>query len=136
MKKIYEIEREGQIDFFKNFKIDYENNNVLIDNTDGVWNGNILEFKLYIKDINKVLFQAIKYLSRMRIKGESVPANILLISLNDTKCYHFKSSDYFEEIHTVYTGASSKNNESFISKDIIKTLDYSDMSDANDLKKY
>lgn len=134
MNKIYEIEKEGQIDFFKNFKIDYINNEVLIDNTDGVWNGNILEFKLYIKDINKTLFQAIKYLSRMRIKGESIPANILLISLNDTKCYHFKSEDYFQEIHTVYVGASSKNNDSFISKDMVQVLNYSDMVDANILK--
>ena len=38
------------------------------------------------RDLNKVLFQAIKYLSRMRIKGESIPANILLISLNTTTC--------------------------------------------------
>lgn len=134
MNKIYEIEREGQIDFFKDFRIDYKNNEVLIDNTDGVWNGNLFEFKLYIKDINKVLFQAIKYLSRMRVKGESVPSNILLISLNETKCYHFKSSDYFEEIHEIYTGASSKNNEAFISKDFVNVLDYSIVSDAVKLK--
>ena len=134
INKIYEIEREGQIDFFKDFRIDYKNNEVLIDNTDGVWNGNLFEFKLYIKDINKVLFQAIKYLSRMRVKGESVPSNILLISLNETKCYHFKSSDYFEEIHEIYTGASSKNNEAFISKDFVNVLDYSIVSDAVKLK--
>lgn len=135
MKKIYEIEREGQIDFFKNFRIDYKNNEVLIDNTDGVWNGCLFEFKLYIKDINKVLFQAIKYLSRMRVKGESVPANILLISLNETKCYHFKSIDYFDDIHKIYTGAFSKNNDSFVSKDFVNVLDYSKMSDAVELKK-
>ena len=46
MKKNYVDEREGQIDFFENFRIDYKNNEVLIDDTDGVWNGNILEFKL------------------------------------------------------------------------------------------
>lgn len=45
MKKNYVDEREGQIDFFENFRIDYKNNEVLIDDTDGVWNGNILEFK-------------------------------------------------------------------------------------------
>ena len=44
MKKKYELEREGQIDFFNNFRIDYLNNEVLIDNTDGVWNGNLFEF--------------------------------------------------------------------------------------------
>ena len=54
MKKKYEIEREGQIDFFNNFRIDYLNNEVLIDNTDGVWNGNLFEFKLNIDNLNKV----------------------------------------------------------------------------------
>ncbi|GEO78951.1 hypothetical protein [Companilactobacillus mindensis] len=69
MKKNYVDEREGQIDFFENFRIDYKNNEVLIDDTDGVWNGNILEFKLNIENLNKTLFQAIKYLSKLRIKG-------------------------------------------------------------------
>ena len=94
MKK-YTIEREGQIDFFSQFQIDYVNNEVLINNTDGVWNGNLLEFKLNISDTNKVLFQSIKYLSNMRVKGESVPANILCIDLNSELCYIFKSQDYF-----------------------------------------
>ena len=56
MKK-YTIEREGQIDFFNQFNINYEDEHILIDNTDGVYNGNLLEFKLNITDTNKVLFQ-------------------------------------------------------------------------------
>ncbi len=124
MKK-YEIEKQGQIEFFETFRIDYQDNNVLVDYTDGVWHGNLLEFKLNISNINKVLFQAIKYLSKMRIKGESVPANILLISLNQQICYHFKSKDYFPEIHKVYFGASSKDNDNFVSKPYIKKIDYS-----------
>ena len=72
MKK-YLTEREGQIDFFDNYRIDYKSNPVLIDNTDGVFNGCLFEFKLEISDLNKTLFQAIKYLSHMRIKGNSVP---------------------------------------------------------------
>ncbi|MGU8987224.1 hypothetical protein ACV3V0_05865 [Clostridium perfringens] len=127
---IYEIEREGQIHFFKNFRIDYENNKVLIDNTDGVWNGNIFEFKLLINNINSVLFQAIKYLSKMRVKGESVPANILLISLNERICYHFKSEDYFDDIHKLYYGASSKNNQNFVAKNYVSKLNYSNSTDA------
>lgn len=130
IKKTYEIEREGQIDFFKNFRIDYENNEILINNTDGIVNGNILEFKLNIDNINKVLFQAIKYLSKMRVKGESIPANILLISLNDTTIYYFKSQDYFDDIHKLYFGASSKNNDSFIALDNFITFDYSNSTDT------
>ena len=76
--KTYVNEKEGQIDFFKTFRIDADE--VLVDNTDGVCNGNLLEFKLSINNVNKVLFQSIKYLSKLRIKGKSVPANILLIS--------------------------------------------------------
>ena len=47
MKK-YTIEKEGQIDFFNQFNIDYINDNVLIENTDGVYKGNLLEFKLVL----------------------------------------------------------------------------------------
>lgn len=37
-KKHYDIERQGQADFFDNFHIDYQNDNsVLVDNTDGVY---------------------------------------------------------------------------------------------------
>ena len=114
-KKQYKIEREGQIDFFKNYNIPYiDDNSILVDNTDGVYNGNILEFKLNITNLNKVLLQAIKYLSRMRIKGEDVPATILLIDLNNEKIYQYKSSNYKKYIHKVYTGAASKNNSGFI----------------------
>lgn len=122
----YIIEKEGQIDFFKTFRIDYENNNVLIEDTDGVWNGNLLEFKLNINDVSKTLFQAIKYLSKMRVKGISIPKNILLISLNEEVCYVFNSQDYFDEIHKIYYGPASKNNDGFVmSKSYVKKIDYS-----------
>lgn len=130
MKKQYNIEKEGQIDFFKNFRIDYENNEVLIDNTDGVYNGNLFEFKTDITDLNKVLFQAIKYLSYMRIKGESIPANILLVSLNTTTLYLYHSQDYFDDIHKIYQGAASKDNEGFVSKPYIAKYDYMNMVDS------
>ena len=123
--KNYQSEREGQIAFFENFAIDYKDKEVLIDNTDGVWNGNILEFKKNISNLNKVLFQAIKYLSRMRVKGEPVPANILLIDLNSENCYLYHSQDYFEDIHKIYYGGASTDNEDFIGSDFIEKIDYS-----------
>lgn len=135
MKK-YTIERDGQIDFFNQFQIDYINNEVLIDNTDGVYNGNLLEFKLNITDINKVLFQTIKYLSNMRVKGESVPANILCIDLNSEICYVYHSQDYFDEIHEIYYGGASKNIDGFISKSYVDKIDYSQMSGAQKIKEY
>ena len=101
--KYYEIEREGQIDFFKNYNIPYtDDHSILVDNTDGIYHGNILEFKLNISNTGKVLFQAIKYLSKMRIRGESVPARILLIDLNNTRVYVFNSLDYIDDIQKVY----------------------------------
>lgn len=121
--KTYVNEKEGQIDFFKTFRIDADK--VLVDNTDGVCNGNLLEFKLSINNVNKVLFQSIKYLSKLRIKGKSVPANILLISLNEELCYLFNSQDYFDEIHKVYFGSASKDNDAFIAKTTPKIIDYS-----------
>jgi hypothetical protein len=67
----YNVERDGQIEFFDNFGIPYDDDNsVLVDYTDGVYNGNILEFKKDIQNTNEVLFQAIKYLSKMRVHGE------------------------------------------------------------------
>lgn len=130
MMKNYTNEREGQIDFFSTFRIDYQNNEVLIDNTDGVWNGNLLEFKLNINNLNKALFQTIKYLSKLRIKGKSVPANILLISLNEDVCYVYNSQDYFEEIHKVYFGEASKHNEGFVAKTDPLKIDYSNQKGA------
>ena len=132
----YEIEREGQMEFFNNYGIPYNDDaSILVDNTDGVYNGNIFEFKLNVSNLNKTLFQAIKYLSKMRIKGESVPATILLIDLNATTVYVYKSKDYFDAIHKVYTGAASKDNESFMANMYDRKLDYSDMADSAEVKK-
>ena len=73
LNKIFTTERDGQLHFFENFGINVEENDVLIANTDGVHNGNIFEFKLNINNTQQVLFQAIKYLSRLRITGNPVP---------------------------------------------------------------
>ena len=86
------FEREGQIQFFADFGIDADVE--LTHNTDGVYKGTLFEFKLTISDINKVLFQAIKYLSHRRIKGEPVPAQVLLVALNEKKSYLFNSGDF------------------------------------------
>ena len=132
----YKAEREGQIEFFENYGIPYDNDNsVLIDNTDGIYNGSIFEFKLNITNLNKTLFQAIKYLSRMRISGESVPATILLIDLNATTVYVYKSREYFEAIHKTYTGAASKENDGFVAGPYAAMLDYSDMVQSSQVRK-
>ena len=132
----YETEREGQMEFFDNYGIPYnDDDSVLVDNTDGVYNGNILEFKLNISNLNKTLFQAIKYLSKMRVKGESVPATILLVDLNATTVYVYKSKDYFDAIHKIYTGAASKDNDGFVAGNYDLRLDYSDTVQSAQVKK-
>ena len=136
-KKHYDIEKAGQIDFFDNYRIDYQGDaSILVDNTDGVYHGNIMEFKLNISNTGKVLFQAIKYLSRMRVKGESIPARILLIDLNATKVYVYNSADYIDDIQKVYVGAASKGNDAF-AKDITPAVeyDYMDMVDSAEVQK-
>ena len=116
----YSTEMEGQIAFYEKYlkrinqKLSIEE--ILADNTDGVLNGNILEFKKNITDLNAVLFQTIKYLSSMRVKGKPIPKNIILISLNDGICYIYDSKDYLEDIEKIYTLASSKNNSGFMIK--------------------
>lgn len=132
MEKIYKTEKEGQIDFFNNYGIPWqENNGVLVENCDGVYNGVLFEFKLNINDLNKTLFQAIKYLSRMRVHGESVPATILLVSLNNKTAYEYKSQDYFDEIHKIYTGAASKNNDGFCAKTKAVWPGFNDLATIN-----
>ena len=136
-KKHYDIEKQGQCDFFDNYRIDYQGDaSILVDNTDGVYHGNIMEFKLNISNTGKVLFQAIKYLSRMRIKGESIPARILLIDLNATKVYVYNSADYIDDIQKVYIGAASKGNDAF-SKNVnpVAEYDYMDMVDSAEVQK-
>ena len=113
----YENELTAQVCFLEqylpmvdqNLKVDDVQN----DYNDGVVNGNILEFKLIINNLNAVLFQTIKYLSVRRIKGKPVPANIILISVNEGKAYLYHSNDYLNDIEKVYVGAASKDNDSF-----------------------
>ena len=124
----YSTEREGQIAFYEKYlkrinqKLSIEE--ILADNTDGVLNGNILEFKKNITDLNAVLFQTIKYLSSMRVKGKPIPRNIILISLNDGICYVYNSENYLEDIEKIYTLASSKNNSGFMIKGENIKLDF------------
>ncbi len=125
MSKSFPSEREGQLHFFQNFGINIGENDVLVANTDGVYNGNIFEFKLNINNTQQVLFQAIKYLSRLRITGNPVPKNILLVSLNQSRVYVFDSGDYFDEIHKIYYGGASKNNDGFAIKNQPVEIDYS-----------
>lgn len=128
MLKKYNVELEGQIEFYEQYlkivnpELNYED--IFRNNTDGILNGNILEFKLNITDLNACLFQTIKYLSAMRIKGEPIPANILLISLNTATIYLYHSEEYLNQIEKVYVGAASKNNAGFFASDYISKLKY------------
>ena len=132
--KTYNTEREGQLAFFKNIGINAEQ--ALIENTDGVWNGNLLEFKLSISDTSKVLFQCVKYLSKLRISGTSVPRNIVMIDLNRCTAYVYDAQNFYEEIHKVYSGAASVANEGFDSKGVQpRKLEYSNSTDMDELKR-
>ena len=126
--KKYESEKEGQLEFLNDYLklVDktLKKEDILSDYTDGIINGNILEFKLNINYTSTVLMQVIKYLSALRIKGKSIPKNILLISLNEGICYVYDSNNYLKEIEKVYIGAASKGNHTFIIGDTVKILKY------------
>ena len=126
MSKSFSSEREGQIKFFDDLKISADVE--LIHNTDGVYRGTLFEFKLTIADINKVLFQAIKYLSHLRLKGEPVPAQILLVALNEENAYLFNSGDFLDDIEKIYAGAASKNNIGFAAKTEPEKINYSNLA--------
>lgn len=133
----YINERDGQLDFYNMFlprinpNLDIEN--ILADNNDGVLNGNLLEFKLHVTDLNIVLFQCIKYLSALRIKGKPVPANILIIDLNSATVWLYKSFSYLSAIEKPYTGGASKDNDGFIGGSAEKVLRYDDLIDAENV---
>ena len=116
----FDTEREGQIEFYKTFLplIDpsLTLDDILADDNDGVLNGNLLEFKLRVNDLNAVLFQCVKYLSALRIKGKPVPANIIIVDLNGEQAYLYKSADYLADIEKVYSGGASKSNAGFVGR--------------------
>ena len=66
-----------------------------------------------------------KYLSRLRINGIPIPANILLISLNTKMAYKYSSNDFLEYIEKLYIGASSTNNQNFTTPIEPETIVYS-----------
>ena len=124
----YIIERDGQLDFYKAFlprvnpQLDVDE--IIADNNDGVVNGNLLEFKLHVTDLNTVLFQCIKYLSALRIKGKPIPANILIIDVNSATAWLYHSEPYLTDIEKVYSGGASKDNSGFVGGNAEKVLYY------------
>jgi hypothetical protein len=122
------FERDGQLAFYHRVlprvDPDLTIDDILTDNSDGVLNGNLLEFKLNITDLNGVLFQCIKYLSAMRIKGKPVPAHILIVDLNADTLWVYNSADYLSLIEKPYSGGASKDNTGFIGGGAAETLHY------------
>lgn len=130
--KQYLDEITGQREFYQRVSIDPDTHH----NTDGVDRGNLYENKLSIEDINKVLFQAVKYASRIRIRGERLPANLILNDLNAEKCFIFKSEDLLPEIEKEYFGAASKNNDNWHTDAKYITVDYNTVEGLQELLKY
>lgn len=124
----FNFERDGQLDFYNRLlpRVDstLTPDRVLADNNDGVINGNLLEFKLRVTDLNAALFQCIKYLSAMRMKGKPIPANILIVDLNAATLRVYHSADYLSDIEKPYIGGASKNNAGFIGASAVETLHY------------
>lgn len=124
----YTNEREGQLDFFETFlpRIDIhsEAKDYLANHNDGVVNGNLLEFKMSVSDLNAVLFQCIKYLSALRIKGVPVPANILIIDLTVETLWLYHSAPYLNSIEEVYIGGASRHNSGFKAGDYVQKIVY------------
>lgn len=134
--KNYNSEAEGRIDFYK--ELGYQGNpneeNCNVDystNTDDVINGVLFEHKPVINSaaapLNRVLGQAIKYLSKKRINGIDVPDTIILISQNDEVAYHFRSENYFKEIHEFYYSSASNDNDFSVDVSGMETIKYGEV---------
>jgi hypothetical protein len=114
----FKDERDGQLDFYNrilprvNPALDIDE--ILSDDNDGVLNGNLIEFKYPVKNLNEHLFQSIKYLSAIRIKGKPVPANIIIVCLEKGTAWVYHSAEYLTFIEKPYTGGASKDNSGFI----------------------
>lgn len=128
MPNHFSNEVDGQLKFYQDYLplVDktLKTDDILTDYTDGIVNGNLIEFKVVINDINSVLFQAIKYLSARRIKGKEIPKNILLVSLTNEKIYVFDSQEYLTHIEKVYFGGASVKTAGFSSDAPLEVLEY------------
>ena len=136
---LFNTEREGQIEFYETFlplidpSLDLDG--ILADDNDGVLNGNLLEFKLRINDLNAVLFQCVKYLSALRVKGKPIPGNIVIVDLNGEQAFLYSSADYLSDIEKVYSGGASKSNTGFMGGSYKEKYNYSKHLDASRLIK-
>lgn len=135
----YTLERDGQVDFYTMFlpRVDrsLDIDQILADNNDGVINGNLIEFKLHVSDLNSVLFQCIKYLSALRIKGKPVPANILIVDLNASTIWVYKAEKYLDYIEKIYYGGASRDNSGFIGGSADNVIHYDTQLGAEDIIK-
>lgn len=108
----YDYELPEQAEFYEKYlplvNSSLTADDVRVRSTDGLIGDLLLEFKTTIADINAVLFQSLKYLSRFRVNGQAVPNNILLISYDDNVAYYFKAKSYLAEIERDYTSSASK----------------------------
>lgn len=110
----YNDENAGQLAFYDAFSAYIPAlSDVIVAHTDGIVNGNLLEFKTDLNDTPAVLYQAIKYLSKLRMTGRNVPKNILLVDLNSSRVRVFNAFDYRDEIHQTYASSASKDNRGF-----------------------
>jgi len=101
-------ERADNLFFWRNFGFDEKD--ILIENTDGIINGALFEFKNSIADLNAVLVQAIHYLSKLRIKGGiPIPSKIVLVDINKNHASVYDATQYRLEILQNYTNSASKN---------------------------
>ena len=72
MHNHFSNEVDGQLKFYQDYLPLVDNtlkiDDILTDYTDGIVNGNLIEFKVVINDINTVLFQAIYLLGESKEK--------------------------------------------------------------------
>lgn len=128
MVSFYTNELDGQYDFYTKYLPLVDNELTIEDvqhsNVDGQIGEVLIEMKLNIVDINTVAFQAVKYLSALRIKGTPVPSSFILIDLNNKVAYLFESEKYRDYIEQVYVGSASVSNIGFSAGRPLQKWDY------------
>ena len=128
-------EKEGQELFFlKVFGDEYADYVAYPVRSDGVYGTTIFEFKLSVND-NSALFQAIKYLSKIRNTGAQIPDKIAIVSLFDTQVYLYRASDFIEHIEKQYQGNPSMKNEGFVNAIIPAVYDFAEKGVIKELQE-
>ena len=99
-----------RLSFFQKYQIDPNDENAnFVTNKTCVYRGNLLAVHTSIALPEKALSHAIRQLSKMRLRGESIPSGILLLDQEKTRVYVYATKDFMKDIQKAYVGERERD---------------------------